>query len=339
MKKNDDLQELLSSIEWGTYKIGDLFSLSRGKRLTEYDRKNGTIPYYSASKENNGLTDFISNPLFIDSNKIIISTFGDAYFVVGEFTASDEVTILDHEKLNEYNSLFIVQMIKQNKDKFRFGWKAFSNRIARQTINLPLTKDGSVDWLFMENFMKIVKKEIKPLIVSEVYDITDIRELDNINWKEFAIEEIATIISGKDIYQQERMPGNIPYITSTALNNGIGYSVSNLNNTLEKNCISVNRNGSVGYAFFHGYNALYSNDVRKLKINKNNKYVSLFVTTSIKKQKEKYGYGLKLGTGRLKRQKIMLPVNNYNEPDWSFMEQYMKRLEDNILKRQTNKKI
>lgn len=160
----------------------------------------------------------------------------------------------------------------------------------------------------------------------EVYKLTD-RE-----WKDFFIEEVADILSGRDIYERERIKGDIPYITATANNNGIGYFVNNSNETLEDNCLSVNRNGSVGYCFFHPYKALFGNDTRKLRPKKENKYISLFLSMVISHQRYKYGYGYKMGTGRLKRQKILLPIDSENKPDWVFMEKYMAYKEYQILK-------
>lgn len=151
--------------------------------------------------------------------------------------------------------------------------------------------------------------------------------LKNIKWKEFFIEEIAEIKSGQDIYERERVEGNIPYITATANNNGIGYFISNLNKTYEKSCISVNRNGSVGYAFYHNYPALYGNDTRKLVPIIKNKYSSLFISNMITQQKEKYSYGYKMGSERLRRQKIMLPIDESENPNWEFMKNYIKVIE------------
>lgn len=156
--------------------------------------------------------------------------------------------------------------------------------------------------------------------------------LDNREWKPFFIEQVAEINSGKDIYERERVEGSTPYITATANNNGIGYFVGNTNETLESNCLSVNRNGSVGYCFYHPYSALYGNDTRKLRPKIKNKYVSLFISMCITSQREKYGYGYKMGTGRLKRQRILLPVNQDDSPDWEFMEKYMREKERQILK-------
>lgn len=159
--------------------------------------------------------------------------------------------------------------------------------------------------------------------------------LKNVKWHEYFIEDICKIKSGKDIYERERINGKIPYITSTSINNGIGYFINNINSTLEKECISVNRNGSVGYSFYHPYTALFGNDTRKLILKNNNKYIGLFVSFMISKQKIKYGYGYKMGTKRLKRQKILLPVKKNNVVDFEFIKNYMiiKELENikNIL--------
>src|SRR5699024_7622034 len=110
-------------------------------------------------------------------------------------------------------------------------------------------------------------------------------------------------------------------------NNGIGYFVSNENKTLSSDIISVNRNGAVGQAFYHPYEALFGNDTRRVIPNYRNKYSSLFLTYMITLQKEKYDYGLKMGTKRLKKQKILLPVTNENKIDWQYMKKLMKQIE------------
>lgn len=138
------------------------------------------------------------------------------------------------------------------------------------------------------------------------------------------MEDIFDIKSGIDIYAKERIAGHIPYITATSQNNGIGYFVDNRNKTIEEKAISVNRNGSVGYAFYHDYKALYGNDTRKLAPKYKDKYISLFLTLVITKQKDKYGYGYKMGTGRLKRQKILLPITESGDIDFVYMKRYIQ---------------
>ena len=123
--------------------------------------------------------------------------------------------------------------------------------------------------------------EAKEVIVARM-------KLESKDWEQVRLYDICNISSGKDIYETERIDGDIPYIASTSSNNGVKYFVSNLNNTIERNIISVNRNGSVGYSFYHKYEALYSNDCRKLKLKKyDNEYIALFVANQIYATKRK----------------------------------------------------
>lgn len=159
-------------------------------------------------------------------------------------------------------------------------------------------------------------------------------KLTDRKWMPFAMKDIFEIESGRDIYDAERVKGQTPYITSSAMNNGVTHFIANKNESLEANCISVNRNGSVGFAFYHQYVALYSNDCRKLRLRVHRtKHVSLFMTQVIMMQKSKYNYGVKMGTGRLMRQNIMLPVDSANKPDYAFMEAYVKERERALLAR------
>jgi hypothetical protein len=160
------------------------------------------------------------------------------------------------------------------------------------------------------------------------------KRLSEKQWEEFFIDDIAEILSGQDIYEAERTIGGTPYVTATAMNNGIGYFVGNKNQTLEAGCLSVNRNGSVGFSFYHPYEALISNDCRKLRLKcSSSKYVGIFIARQITHQRGKYGYGYKMGTGRLKRQKILLPVTSEGKPDYAFMETYMRDKEKVLLER------
>lgn len=49
--------------------------------------------------------------------------------------------------------------------------------------------------------------------------------------------------------------------------------------------------------------------------------------------RSKYSYSYTANSTRLKRQKIMLPINQNNEPDYEYMENYMKSLEYNQLQK------
>lgn len=152
--------------------------------------------------------------------------------------------------------------------------------------------------------------------------------LNDREWKPCILSKLGNIESGKDIYAMERIEGDIPYVTSGSQNNGIGYFVANKNKTLDKGYIAFNRNGAVGLAFYHPYWSVMGNDCRKIHILKadENIYVGLFISTAISMQSKSFSYSRKLGTARANKLQVMLPVNDNDEPDYQFMEDYMKEL-------------
>lgn len=143
---------------WQEFKMIKIFEeIIRGKRLKsedrEHDRNKKTTLYFSASELDNGLTDKISNPLFVQKDALIYTTFGDCFYVEQEFTASDEINIFKHSKMNKYSALFIATIINQNRYRYRFGRKAFFNKFENEVIKLP-AKSGEPDWDFMSMYIK-----------------------------------------------------------------------------------------------------------------------------------------------------------------------------------------
>ena len=102
------------------------------------------------------------------------------------------------------------------------------------------------------------------------------------------------------------------------------------NKSLDANVLGVNYNGSVVENFYHPYEAIFSDDVKRLKWKDEiygNKYTYLFLKQMILSQKIKYAYGYKFNGARMKRQKIMLPVTEVGSPDYDYMKAYMQRQE------------
>lgn len=336
----NNMKKTLKNREWKEFFLNDIFSkIQRGKRLKKGDHKKGKMPYVSSSAMHNGVDNYVGNTqkIRIFSNCLSLANSGSVgacFYQPFDFVASDHVTKLENEEYNKYILQFLSTIISRLGKKYSFNREINDTRVKREKILLPITSKGEPDYSFMEAFMR--EKEQEKIKAYKNYVSKRIRKLEktkkNVSladkeWEEFFIGDIAEINSGKDIYKVERIKGSTPYISATALNNGIGYFVGNENKTLEKNCLSVNRNGSVGYSFYHDYPALFSNDCRKLRLKYPSKHVGMFISQQITRQRKKYGYGYKMGTARLKRQKIMLPVNKNKEPDYDFMENYMKRLE------------
>ena len=151
-----------------------------------------------------------------------------------------------------------------------------------------------------------------------------------ISWKDFWIEDVCEIKSGIRLTKANQEIGLRPFVGASDSDNGVTAFVSNTNKSLDVNVLGVNYNGSVVVNFYHPYEAIFSDDVKRLKWKDEiygNKYTYLFLKQMILSQKIKYAYGYKFNGERMKRQKIMLPVTNTGLPDYNCMTSYMQKLE------------
>ena len=275
--------ELLNlEVEWKEFFFTDIFKeIKRGKRLTKSNQIEGNTPYVSSTGINNGVDNFIGNDEKVRkyANNLSLAnsgSVGSCFYHKYEYIASDHITALTSEYADEYVYKFMSTIISRLEEKYSFNREINDKRISREKLFLPIDKNGEPHWKYMSNFIKKLEKENIEKTLNHIYiyiyiyiyiiakELENKYLLKNVSWKEFFIEDICEIKSGKDIYERDRIEGMTPYITATANNNGIGYFISNENATLQEKCISVNRNGSVGYSFYHSYAALFGNDTRKL---------------------------------------------------------------------------
>ena len=332
--------ELLDyDVEWKEFFFTDIFKeIKRGKRLTKSNQIDGNTPYVSSTGINNGVDNFIGNDEKVRkyANNLSLAnsgSVGSCFYHNYEYIASDHITALTSEHADEYIYKFMSTIISRLEEKYSFNREINDKRISREKLFLPIDENDEPHWEYMSQFMKKLEKENIEKTLNHIYiyiyiyimvkKLENKYLLENVSWKEFFIEDICEIKSGKDIYERDRIEGQIPYVTATANNNGIGYFISNTNATLQEKCISVNRNGSVGYSFYHSYPALFGNDTRKLIPKYEDAHVAKFISFMISSQKEKYGYGYKMGTARLKRQKILLPINEDESINYEFMKKYI----------------
>lgn len=146
-------------------------------------------------------------------------------------------------------------------------------------------------------------------------------EQDVSSWKEFKVKDLFKKVSVKHYPAIPEDEGNIPFISSTSLNNGIsGYVEAD---AIDGNCITVSTNGDCFDCFYQEKDFAISTDVEALYNDKLNTYNALFIVTILKMQKLKYGYGRKPKNGKLYETVIKLPACN-DEPDWKYMEDYIK---------------
>ena len=123
------------------------------------------------------------------------------------------------------------------------------------------------------------------------------------------MEDILYIAYSVRLTKADMAIGNRPFIGASEMCNGITEFADNTNASIDKEILGVNYNGSVGFSFYHPYEALFSDDVKRVRRkneNANNKYTLLYLSTAIVQQRSKYAYGYKFNTQRMKRQIILL---------------------------------
>lgn len=311
-----------------------------GVRLIDDDEKS--VPYVTRSDSNNGLARFVSSKNYeFGSDDGGCITVGldtqTAFYQPHKFVTGQNIQVITGESLNEDVAQFMVPILRQQMTaKFNWGGNgATLGRMKRLTVMLPVTDSGEPDYAYMAEYaqqkrdaMLAKYRAYVEARIAELGEYVEISKLDEKEWRAFHLEEIGTVTSGRDIYATERIEGDMPYITSGGTNNGVGYFVGNINDTLDFGYIALNRNGAVGKAFYHPSKSLMGNDCRKvhLKDADKNLFVGQFVALCLSMQSGCFSYSRKLGTARAKRMQVMLPITDSGEPDYEYMEQYAKNM-------------
>ncbi len=140
------------------------------------------------------------------------------------------------------------------------------------------------------------------------------------------------IKKGERLNKIERKRGVIPLLTSTALNNGISEFIDrdffNDSKKLFSNKITIDMLSNV---FYHGYEYYSDDNIHTLVFQEqykkfDNIYICMFIATLLQKIKIRYQYGRQVRLKRLATELISLPIDSQGNPDWQFMEDYIKSL-------------
>ncbi|MBQ7630313.1 MAG: restriction endonuclease subunit S, partial [Selenomonadaceae bacterium] len=359
-KKNSSITEFLPPLEkksWKDFLIKDIFKTIKkssqvptGSYVTKGNLIFGKTPRITVTSQNNGIYDFYSSEdenYRLQENFISVSFLGDCFF--HKYTASLDMKVhclkLLNFELNEYVALFLIQTLKQMTKNFNYGDQLSSTDIVDKKILLPVDNSGAPDYIFMENFMRRIEEKLLQLyreFINRDLENNFIVPADKKVWKEFCINEIFIIKSGVRLTKNDMHAGKIPFIGALDNNNGLVDFISNKNSSLDKNVLGVNYDGNgMVQSFYHQYEAIFSDSVKRFHLRNcdDNKYIFLFIKNSILKQKIKFQYGYKFNASRMERQKILLPVDDSGAPDWAYMENYMRRQENLLLKKYLEKKI
>ncbi|WP_348771165.1 restriction endonuclease subunit S [Canibacter zhuwentaonis] len=276
-----------------------------------------------------------------------IDMFGNAFFQKGEFKCDDNITVLQNGVFSDEIYLFLTSRLNVLSCKYSYGKQLRVNRLARDKIMLPAYKDGHPNWHFMQEYIRERKnkqrQELKGYYEKRLLDLFLCPEmLTDVEWGEFFIGGVDGVfeVRGTITTHPSKLNKNglIPRITCAATNNGLEGFYDNL--PTEKGGVLTVDSATIGYVSYQGSDFIATDHVEKIRGKDNrriNKEVGLFLKTSIENRSDsKYGYGYKFSQTRIKRQKIMLPIDKNGDSNWSYMENFVKNIEqkqvDNVLK-------
>ncbi len=161
-------------------------------------------------------------------------------------------------------------------------------------------------------------------------------ELKNREWGEFEIGKLFNV-SGTFTTHPSKLEkgGKTPRITCAATNNGLENVYKN--EPTETGGVITIDSATTGYVSYQMTDFIATDHVEKISLKngiKINKYLGSFIVRAITSSTfNKYAYGYKFSQNRIKKQKILLPINSKNEPDYDFMESYMRVLEQQKLEK------
>lgn len=154
--------------------------------------------------------------------------------------------------------------------------------------------------------------------------------LDDKEWVWFYVSDIFEISLAKTIHKQdiENFNGECPYVSRTRKNNGVDEYVSSIGLENFINTGDVITIGGEGIEpFYQKDDFLAGNNINILKLKSpSNIYIQIFLCTILKMDMYRYNYGRGRTNGRIKAERFKIPVDQYNNPDWKFIEYYIKSL-------------
>jgi len=148
-------------------------------------------------------------------------------------------------------------------------------------------------------------------------------------WQEYKISELFKVYRGENRkVEDNNLKEGTPVISATTANNGFSHFCND--RPLSKgNCITIGNTGqrSVGVAFYQPYEFNSTNNINilypKFPLSE---YIGLFIVTVLKRERYKFSYGRILNRERTNNLTIKLPSTETGEPDWEYIENYMKGL-------------
>lgn len=349
------LNKKLENVEWGEFKLGDLFEIQSYKKRFDANKvevlKYGKFPYVVRMSSNNGQKGFINeSEIYLNDGNTI--SFGQdtatMFYQEHPYFTGDKIKILKakNKKFNKKNAQFFISTMSKSFSSFSWGSSSFNVKIIEnQKITLPITKNKEIDFNFMNRFIAELEAERIAeleayLAVSNLKDYTLTQEEQKIlddfgtgkfEWSEFNLEKLfGKSTRGKRLKSADRIDGTLPFVTAGETNEGISAYIGNNVTIFSQNTTTIDMFGSAKYR-----NYQYGGDDHIAVVHTENlsKYAAIFVTTAIHKSSHtgKFDYGRNFYAKDADELNISLPIQN-QQPDYKTMEVLLSAIQKLVIK-------
>ncbi|MCT7498536.1 restriction endonuclease subunit S [Aliarcobacter cryaerophilus] len=336
---------MLKSVEWGEFRIGDLFEIGTGSLLSNSELVNGKIPRISAKSNNNGVigyfnTEILSNARHFE-NFISVNFFGtEGGIFYHPYKASIEMKVhtlkIPNVELNLKTGKFIVTALKLALNGFGYGNQLSSSKLKELELNIKLpVKNGKINFSFIEKFISELEAYLVATNLTD-YTLNDkekavLNNFKDIKWQIFNLEKLfGKSTRGKRLKSFDRVLGDLPFVTAGETNEGISAFIGNDVTIFSENTTTIDMFGSAKY---RNYKYGADDHIAVVHTEKLAKYSALFVTTSIHKSSYngQFDYSRNFYAKDADELNISLPAKN-NKPDFEMMNIFISAIQKLVIK-------
>lgn len=340
---------MIDTSTWKEFRVGDLFDIhpTKAYKLTNAQLlDDGDYPVIANSAYNNGIVGYSTKEPTEQGNMVTFSDTVDAntiFYQPNDFVGYPHVQglypLIYTDKWNEYTYSFFVSVFRGSaiSKGFDYGNKFRRDIAVDLIIKLPATSDGQPDWDYMESYMKAVMEESEKSI-ENLRKADDTKHLIDVSgWGEFKLSDLFTKKTMKgypkkaEVYDENENGYHIygqnigwQYPYKVLMDEQYLHKVEP-NKPILAYASSVGEIGLINESFYRsGDNGAFQG---LFPIGYHPNLLQMqFVLSILKKEFEKFSYDTSM-------QNTMditfkLPVTSTGEPDWQYMEEYMRNIMD-----------
>lgn len=304
-------------------KLGELFEVKYGinLELNACEPAEGAegINFVARTAENNGVVakvKLIKGKQPQPAGLITCAAGGSVLssFVQPEpfYSGRDLYLLIPKAEMSLEEKLFYCYAIKMNAFRYQYG------RQANKTLkNLELPP--------LPQWFKEYKIDFSKIKTNKTYEKLS---LNKRNWHFFQLSDLFEVERGTRLTKENRAFGDIPLATAGRQNEGIAENICHENRKLYSKVLTIDMFCN---CFYRPYQFTCDDNILVLFPKfLQNQFIALFLASVIETDRYRYAYGRQYRQKDFFKHQIKLPAqkgkNGKFNPDWQFMEDYIKSL-------------